>query len=152
YRLFPGVFSLERYPGWPDTAAIDAAISASRAIVADGASYQIPQETLPDGESLITSMRVGTVGVFAAAGREGAQGSALRAVAEVERSPLLRAWRLDREKAKVGVDEICDLLSVTLEAAPDTIRKHIESLARLLEQAERPDLLEFARWIGRWCE
>jgi hypothetical protein len=79
-------------------------------------------------------------------------GTAQRAVMQIERAPLYQSYRRQRAQSRISDGDVCDILAVTLESQPETVRKHLESMIRLAEQAERLDLVEFLKWLGEWCK
>ena len=150
YRLFPEQFGLKGYPGWPDAAAVDHAISVAESLEVSADGVQV----LANSRQRIAQLRDK---LHAAAGswtnqrRRQTSGSSHRAITQVESSSLYKSFRRSRDASAISGGQVCELLSLTLEANPTLIRSRVNMLEALLEQQERWDLLEFLRWVEEWC-
>jgi len=152
FRLFPEHFALPKFPGWPDSASVEQAARGSSWLVFSTAGWTIEAQYRPTVERALAELHVESSEGFGASKRRLVQGTAQRAVQLIERTALFQRYQRDQAEAQVSEEEICDILSVTLESKPETVRKHIDSRLRLVEQAERWDLAEFLKWISAWCK
>ncbi len=151
YRLFPSKFGLQQYPGWPDAAAVDDALTAGTSfLVVDGRVQLAARETKRIA-ALRRALHAGS-GSWSGSHRRQKEGTAHKAIAQVESSPLYNRYIRDGEKAVIREGDVSALLSLTLEASPELIQARFGMLEGLLEQQERWDLVRFLQWIHTWCE
>jgi len=152
YRLFPERFALSNFPGWPDSARVEQAARDSAWLALSPKGWRIRPEHRETVEELRTALHVENQEGFGASERRQVKGVSQRAVQVVARSLLFKRYSVAPEQLQVGEEDVCDILSVTLESSPETIRKHLESMVRLLETAERWEMVEFLKWMGRWLQ
>lgn len=152
YRLFPERFALSNFPGWPDSARVEQAARDSAWLALSPKGWRIRPEHQEMVEKLRAALHVENQEGFGASERRQVKGTSQRAVQLVARSPLFKRYRAEPAQLQVDEEDVCDILSVTLESSPETIRKHLESMVRLLETAERWDMVEFLKWMGRWLQ
>lgn len=151
YRVFPRAFGLTGYPGWPDTAKIDDAIRRNDGLVLENTDEGTVVGMLPEYEAEAERLArtvSNEAGAFGTQRRKTIQGSAQKAVARVERSALYESFQQDGQTTQLDVGELCDLLSLTLEASPDMTHARVNTLKAFMEEAERWDLSRFVEWIG----
>ena len=142
YRLFPSRFSLEHYPGWPDAGQIDRAIAQSKAITKKAIFLSLRTAQKRNVAKTYQAMRLGTK-TFGSTHRVETDRVTARAIKEVESSALYKKSQINSSEVGFDEDDICDLLQVTLDAQPDTIRHHLETLSELINRGERHDLSQF---------
>ena len=152
YRLFPEHFALAGFAGWPDSARVDQALRESAWLSSTAQGWSLKPEHHGAVERLRAELHVESPEGFGAAKRRQIKGAAQRAVALIERSPLFKRYAAEQEAALITEEDVCELLAVTLESSPETLRRHLDSMTRLVEQAERWDLVELLRWLGAWLQ
>jgi hypothetical protein len=152
YRLFPERFALSNFAGWPDSARVEQAARDSAWIILSPEGWMIHAKHREMVEKLRAALHVENQEGFGASERRQVKGVSQRAVHVVARSPLFKRYRVEPEQLQVSEEDVCDILSVTLESSPETLRKHLESMVRLLETAERWEMVEFLKWLGRWLQ
>ncbi len=149
FRVFPETFGLAAFPGWPDAARVDTAVAQCPFIeIADG-GLRLNPENVSQVEAYTKALQTRS-SQFRSERRASSGGSASKAIVRIERSRSYRAFGSNRTTANISDGEVCDLLSVTLEAPPGLVRARIDTLRVLVEQAERRDLLDYINWITDW--
>lgn len=152
YRLFPERFALHAFAGWPDSARVEEGARGAAWLSASPEGWAVRPEHRHEVARLREELHVTGAEGFGATQRRQSQGTSLRAVKMIEGAALWKRYATAQEAAEIADEDVCDILAVTLESTPATVRKHLDSMTRLVEQAERWDLLEFLSWIRRWCE
>jgi len=150
YRLFPACFALAAFPGWPDAGKVDRALSDNDLVAEIEGMWRVSAAGAREVTSLTESLHVRAAEGFGATERRGTKGASHLAVTRVQESALHSLFLRNASSAEIEAEGVCDLLSVPLEARPEVIKKHLESLRRLVEQADRRDFHEFFTWIEGW--
>jgi hypothetical protein len=151
FRLFPERFALPQFPGWPDSARLEQAAHGSPWVDVSQAEWTIDSEHRAQVEQVRAELHVESREGFGASRRRQVMGTAHRAVQIIESAALFQRFRREQTAATISEDDVCDILAVTLESKPAVIQKHLDARIRLVEQAERWDLVEFLKFIGAWC-
>ena len=151
YRLFPEQFGLGRYPGWPDAAKIDRALSEATCLKCSGDTVRVLPEKLDEVSALQQTLHAATTSWNKGRHRQ-IRGSAHKAIAHVEKSLLYPRYTSLGDEAAITESDVSSLLSLTLEATPELIQTRFTTLEELLDQQERADLVRFLRWVYSWCE
>jgi DNA-binding PadR family transcriptional regulator len=151
FRLFPERFALPQFAGWPDSARVEHAARSSSWVDISQREWTILSEHRIQVEKVRAELHVESREGFGASRRRQVMGTAHRAVHIIESTPLFQRFRRDQKAASISEDDVCDILAVTLESKPKVIQKHLDARIRLVEQAERWDLVEFLKFIGAWC-
>jgi len=146
FRLFPTAFGLSGFAGWPDATRVDQAIRANDGLLVRDDTVVIKAAYRPQLAEIARSL-ISTERGFGSDRRRVVKGSAQKAVSRVETSKLYREFCHHGEVAVIDVGQLCDLLSITLEADSDVLRARLNTLTGLLEEAERSDLSDFVKWL-----
>lgn len=152
YRLFPEAFAMKIYKGWPDSSTVERALRECPGVSTTDTTCSLRPADLDRVETLYRKIHIEESRGFGTTERKGIKGTARKMVERVTRTKLYHDWRESRDHASIRSEDVCEVLWVTLDAEPSTVRKHLESTLRLVEQAERQDLVQFMRWVARWCE
>jgi hypothetical protein len=151
FRLFPERFALHGFAGWPDSARVEQAARGSEWVEVAEEGWAIDARHRPQVDQVRAELHVESREGFGASRRRQVMGTAHKAVQLIESTPLFQRFRQEQAAASVNEEDVCDILAVTLESKPAVIQKHLDARIRLVEQAERWDLVEFLKFIGAWC-